>query len=431
MNPKYSIVIPTRNRLDTLEASIACCLALRGITDYEVVVFDNNSTTDVAGLVASFEDSRLKYFRSDVDLAMSGSWETAIGYATGTYINVLGDDDALLPHCLQVVDALIEETGTQVVSMEKAFYMWPGFENNTIQESLKYNPLDDKIDYSVLRSRFVARSVTHFYKYFTILPMLYNSFVHRAVLDAIRADGQRVFLCQSPDICGGFAILNHIDTYVRVNSTLGIWGISPKSNGANSAIKEGTRVQKSFIDLNAQSGYVTHADLPQVKAQYGVYIAVIDAYLHQSARATASQLDFKLDYTPFITRAISELFQVVTVEADLQTALAAWRTWATQFPTYAATVNDTIRSNTVDTQETTETLVKSAYNQQYLITLGSVYKASEYLYGLMSKKLSQELRIVKTTPIRLWGEVYSKTLLRTFGASFENRTISLIKAVTS
>jgi glycosyltransferase involved in cell wall biosynthesis len=63
---------------------------------------DNFSTPETAEVVASFNDPRIKYYRATERLSMSDNWELGLSYATGEYIFVLGDDDALMPDGLEI-----------------------------------------------------------------------------------------------------------------------------------------------------------------------------------------------------------------------------------------------------------------------------------------------------------------------------------------
>src|SRR5213078_1360054 len=97
--PRFSVVIPTRERAQTLRYSLQTCLD-QDFTDYEVVVCDNYSSPATREVVDSFTSPRVKYVRAPQPLAMSHNWELALAHASGEYVTVLGDDDGLLSHAL-------------------------------------------------------------------------------------------------------------------------------------------------------------------------------------------------------------------------------------------------------------------------------------------------------------------------------------------
>ena len=73
--PQLSIVIPTRNRSETLKSAIESCL-IQQSQDLEVLVVDNASTPDTYAVVSAFDDPRIRYLRHDEPLAMTENWNT-------------------------------------------------------------------------------------------------------------------------------------------------------------------------------------------------------------------------------------------------------------------------------------------------------------------------------------------------------------------
>lgn len=106
---KFSVVIPTHNRLDLLKDAIET-VRRQDHGDWELVVFDNASTDDIAGHVAGLSDARIRYMRSDDFLPVTDSWNRAIALgAAGDYVVFLGDDDGLAPRYFSRIAAIIEK----------------------------------------------------------------------------------------------------------------------------------------------------------------------------------------------------------------------------------------------------------------------------------------------------------------------------------
>ena len=59
-NPRFSIVIPTRERAETLWHTLHACLAQR-FDSYEIFVCDNCSSAATKETVKSFESRKIKY----------------------------------------------------------------------------------------------------------------------------------------------------------------------------------------------------------------------------------------------------------------------------------------------------------------------------------------------------------------------------------
>src|SRR5262249_35176714 len=122
--PKFSIVIPTRERATTLFHTLRTCLEQR-FDRYEVIVSDNAGSPPTRAAVESFSSPRLRYLRTPRLLSMSSNWDFAVGHAEGDFIFVLGDDDALLPHALTELDRFTTAHDARAVRWSGAYYTWP------------------------------------------------------------------------------------------------------------------------------------------------------------------------------------------------------------------------------------------------------------------------------------------------------------------
>ena len=92
---KFSILLPTRNRLDLLRGAVETVRRQR-FDDWEIVVSDNCSEDDVAGYVDSLADGRVRYFRTERPVSVTENWNNALAKCRGDYVVMLGDDDGLI-----------------------------------------------------------------------------------------------------------------------------------------------------------------------------------------------------------------------------------------------------------------------------------------------------------------------------------------------
>ena len=65
-NPFFSIVIPTRNRADTLKYTIKTILN-QDFQDYEIIICNNNSVDDTEEIVKKFSVKWIKYLKSKLN----------------------------------------------------------------------------------------------------------------------------------------------------------------------------------------------------------------------------------------------------------------------------------------------------------------------------------------------------------------------------
>ena len=61
---RFSILIPTRNRHETLSFAIKTCLE-QNFENYEIVVCDNNSSSETREVIEKLSNIRIKYIRSN------------------------------------------------------------------------------------------------------------------------------------------------------------------------------------------------------------------------------------------------------------------------------------------------------------------------------------------------------------------------------
>ena len=122
--PFVSVIIPTRERCETLRSALKTVCS-QDFTDAEFIVSDNVSEDDTAAIVAGFNDPRVRYIRTPKRLSMTGNFSFALSHARGTYVTILGDDDGLIPGALSVLAQWARATGADAISWQEATYYWP------------------------------------------------------------------------------------------------------------------------------------------------------------------------------------------------------------------------------------------------------------------------------------------------------------------
>lgn len=107
---KFSITIPAfkRNYLnDCIESILG-----QSYNFFELIILDDASPEKLDEIVMSYNDNRISYYRNDANVGavnVVDNWNKCLEYATGDYIICMGDDDKLLPNCLEEYAKLIEK----------------------------------------------------------------------------------------------------------------------------------------------------------------------------------------------------------------------------------------------------------------------------------------------------------------------------------
>lgn len=123
---KFSVLLPTRNRLDLLSRAIET-VRRQDYDDWEIIVSDNYSEEDVSGYVQSLGDPRIRYFRTDRFVPVTDNWNNALDRSTGDYVIMLGDDDGLMKGYFSTLSELIGKYDSPDFVYTSAFlYAYPG-----------------------------------------------------------------------------------------------------------------------------------------------------------------------------------------------------------------------------------------------------------------------------------------------------------------
>jgi len=272
-SPRFSVVIPTRQRADTLLYTLRTCLAQR-FSSYEIVVCDNCSSVETKQTVESFKSSKIKYIRSDRPLAMSKNWELAVSHATGEYVIVIGDDDGLLPYALDEVNCLLEQLKVKALRWERVYYNWPNVpigkhDNKIVIPLIRQN--------RIVKAREIIPSIANSRMGYPMLPMLYNAAIHRDLIEELRKKTGRVFGASSPDVYSGFAFAYLAKNYASIARPMSINAGSTKSNGYSMLWKPDSPVAQEFFSLNAEAMLGFHPRIPDIRALPAI---IADSFQH-------------------------------------------------------------------------------------------------------------------------------------------------------
>lgn len=102
--PRVSIVVPTFRRPALLAETLDSVLSQVDFTDFEIDVVDNDAESaspETEALIRRLASPRVRYFRNQRNLGMTGNWNRGILLARGEWITLLHDDDWLSPRFLK------------------------------------------------------------------------------------------------------------------------------------------------------------------------------------------------------------------------------------------------------------------------------------------------------------------------------------------
>ena len=110
MEHLFSILIPAY-KSKYLKECIHSILA-QTYSNYEIIIVDDASPEDLKTILNGFVDGRVHYYRNEKNygaINVVDNWNKCLDYATGDYVICMGDDDMLMPKCLEEYVKLISK----------------------------------------------------------------------------------------------------------------------------------------------------------------------------------------------------------------------------------------------------------------------------------------------------------------------------------
>lgn len=299
---KISIIIPTCERVEFLEYSLAACCDIRD-DNVEIIVSDNFSADLTKEVVGRVGDSRVRYINTGQRLSMRLNFEYALAHADGDYIIMIGDDDAILPGQFSFLRKILEDRKPDSLSWKAVHYFWPNEDlpdgGGRIKLARKdlFGPVRFAEKAQLQRTAVQTRSQKNF-----ILPMIYGGAISMRVVEAMRSNFGGVFLGSWPDIYSNFASLSRAKNHIYLMHPFSISGIGKKSHGFSfSYSATGVAASDSVTSfINAQQSdevvdLINH--FPTI--EIGIFAHMLNAC--QRCSGSFEGIDFESEYSKCLT----------------------------------------------------------------------------------------------------------------------------------
>jgi glycosyltransferase involved in cell wall biosynthesis len=232
---KFSFLIPSKNRLELLKFAVDSILR-QNYRDFEIIISDNASKQDYAAFVNEIGDERIIYRRASKPVSVTENWNRALEMASGDYILMLGDDDALVPWFLPRVSELISTTPQpDIIYFASYHYCYPNVMPDTrkgyladVRNSVFFKDREGPFLLPLEQAQSVAKAACDFRYLFG-----FNSqhFLFRAgfLKDICAAGG--IFQSPYPDTFAAIVSFLKAQSVLVIPDPMVIIGISPKSFG--------------------------------------------------------------------------------------------------------------------------------------------------------------------------------------------------------
>jgi glycosyltransferase involved in cell wall biosynthesis len=289
MNHRFTIIIPTRERAQTLEHSLQTCIA-QDYDDLQILVCDNASQDNTRDVVEAIRDPRIRYVNSKRRLSMMENFEFAFSHVTDGYVYSMGDDDGLPRNAISKVNTIIRETSSRAVISDFAHYMWPNVKGDAAGQLV----FSKKKGYEIRQCKSDLNQVLYSRRAFNHLPCVYYGFIEAGVLNQLRQMHGRLFASSIVDLFSSIAISSLIDEYVFSFEPLAINGTSSRSNGAAfMRISEDESEKKNWDLENTATSlppFQTTASIKMMLAEACYALHKIESPLHQNLQIDLPEL---------------------------------------------------------------------------------------------------------------------------------------------
>jgi glycosyltransferase involved in cell wall biosynthesis len=303
---KFTILIPTRERSNTLFHTIQTCLN-QTYNNYEIIISDNYSQDNTKEVVDFFNDSRIKYINTGCRLSMSQNFDFALSHVIDGYLMFIGDDDAILPNSLEYVNDIINKTKCGAVISYNSLYTWPGTANpNKLFWGYKKG-------FEIRNSKNWINKFLNFEMLYTFdLPSVYCGFVEKSIIEGLTKEN--IFFKSSiPDAYSAIAVAFTTENYAYSHTPFVIHGASPRSNGGSylgKGKKEEDIEAKMFFKENT---IPFHREIVMTKS---FRINAVEAFLQFSDNFPEFTNGYSINWRKLLVSVLTERNNISEVEIE-------------------------------------------------------------------------------------------------------------------
>ena len=110
---KVSVILPVYNSAEYLNDCIKC-LCAQTLKEIEMIFVDDCSPDNSSEIIKSYNDTRIKLFKHDVNKYIGAARNTGIEHASGEYLYFMDPDDYIEPDFLEKLYTLAKEQNADV-----------------------------------------------------------------------------------------------------------------------------------------------------------------------------------------------------------------------------------------------------------------------------------------------------------------------------
>lgn len=265
--PLVSVVIPTRNRLETLRPVVEGIQGLTG-SRLEVVIQDSSDGDDVRRWAGGLlRDPRIRYFRTAGSPGMCENFNAGVTNARGEYVCVIGDDDGISPSLERIAAWACRKNIDCVTAGFVCWYYWPDVAGAACLANaagrLFVRPFSGRVSFLDPKRGMRSCADRGGQDYLILpLPKLYHGLVRRRVLERVKQRTGHYFGGLSPDIYSALTLAEVAESVAEVDFPLTLNGTSRRSGAGQSSAGEHVGPLNSAPQLRGRDDYPWPREVP-------------------------------------------------------------------------------------------------------------------------------------------------------------------------
>lgn len=275
-----SIVIPTRNRIETASIVINGLLKLSTKVDLQIVVTDNSDTDDLKNHI-DIDSEKLIYTYIDDNINFSENFKRGLELCSGRYLCYIGDDDYVSNNIDKAITFMDENKIESLSIHPKVSYFWDkvGRNANTLQMSDSKWKLE-KIDVIKAKKELLNNGGMGYLE--LGLPKIYHGIIKKDVIDRIRMANLEVFDSLSPDIFSSYVLSQFIQINYVTNYPFTIPGSSQKSASGSSINNGHIGTLDKAPHFRGWNNYNWHENIPKFYSVQTIWAESLEYAIEKS-----------------------------------------------------------------------------------------------------------------------------------------------------
>lgn len=273
-----SIIIPTKNRYETLIPVLNSLVKYIMHESYEIVVQDN-SDSNLYFLEHFKLSDKTKYFYSSERLSIIENTELSIRNSIGKFLIFIGDDDFVHPNIVEIVELMVKR-GIDNLSYTPAYYWWNSVEFTYENYYYRKNAfwLNKKLNLAIeLRnsSAGVDKLLSSGGIVLNGLPKFYHGIVSRQVLEMIYEKCGTYIPGISPDLSFALSIALLEKKFYFMDFPISVFGASKNSGGGLTARKMhySKLEEATWLPLNINERW--NPSVPKIWSEKTTYVQTV------------------------------------------------------------------------------------------------------------------------------------------------------------